>query len=67
MLKSFRDHAAERPLRLPDPATARAALKALLHFVLLGALAFVLSRATVVSLAPMAALAPWLDVSAARR
>lgn len=59
MLKSFRDHAAERPLRLPDPAAAKAALSALLHFLLLGALAFLLSRATVATLAPMAALAPF--------
>ena len=59
MLKSFRDHAVDLPLRLPDPAALRAALSALLQWLLMGALAFALSRATVARLAPMAALAPF--------
>ena len=59
MLKTFRENAVDRMPRLPDPAAARAALGALLQFLLLAALAFALSRATVVRLSPMAALAPF--------
>lgn len=59
MLKSFRENALDRVPRLPDPAAVRAALSALLHFALLMALAFALSRAVVVRLDPMAALAPF--------
>lgn len=59
MLKSFREHAVARVPQLPDPAAVRAALSALMQFLLLSALAFALSRATVVRLNPMAALAPF--------
>ena len=59
MLKTFRNHAIARPRHLPDPAAVRTALSALMHFVLLGALAFMLSRAVVVRLSPMAGIAPF--------
>lgn len=59
MLKSFREHAVDVVPRLPDPAAVRAALSALLQFLVLAALAFALSRATVANLDPMAALAPF--------
>lgn len=55
MLNSIR----ERAIHLPDPSAARAALTVVTQFVLLMALAFALSRATVAELAPMAALAPF--------
>ena len=59
MLRMFREHAVDRSLRLPDPAAVRAALIVLVQFILLAALAFALSRATVANLSPMAALAPF--------
>lgn len=59
MLKSLREHAVDVVPRLPDSAAVRAALSALLQFLLLAALAFALSRATVADLNPMAALAPF--------
>lgn len=59
MLKSFREHAVDYVPRLPDAAAVRAALSALLQFLLLAALSFALSRAAVARLDPMAALAPF--------
>ena len=59
MLKAIHDRALDRSLHLPDPFAVKAALSALLHFILLGALAWALSRAAAVRLTPMAHLAPF--------
>ena len=59
MLRSFMDNAFNPAGRLPEPEAVRAAFSAGLRFLSTAALAWALSRASVVALAPMAQLAPF--------
>ena len=58
MLKSFRENALSLP-RLPEPEILKAGAATMARFALLAAITFVLSRATLVTLAPACDLAPF--------